>query len=99
MFVHFLLKLGLRFIRFTFFPNSDSELKGSSRGQKIGPRIRPGGVRASLYRGPGGNGFWPPLSHFRALSPESNPELATPITLSSPEPRNWPPLSHFRALS
>ena len=50
------------------FPNSDSELKGSSRGQKIGPRIRPGGVRASLFHGPGGNGFWPPLSHFRHVT-------------------------------
>ena len=41
----------------TFFPNSDSELKGSSRGQKIGPRIRPGGVRASLLGRPGDGDF------------------------------------------
>ena len=48
----------------SFFPNSSSELKGSSSGQKIGPRIRPGGIRASVVRGSGGTVFGHPYHTF-----------------------------------
>ena len=71
----------------TFFPNSDSELKGSNRGSKDRsqnpPQGRPGKMHTPTRLPIRYGRFWPPLSHFRALSPESNPELATPITLSS----------------